>query len=60
MKKWRIEFPNKKSLKDHYGIDITTKIDWYEVKMHYVKTKGKISRLYKLSKKKWNEYGLAM
>lgn len=52
MKQWRIEFPNKKSLNDHYGIDITTKTDGYEVKMLYVKTKGKMGRLYKLSKKK--------
>lgn len=39
-------------------VDITIMQDGYEVKMQYFKIKGKISRLYKLSKKKWNKYEL--
>lgn len=60
MKQWRIEFPNKKALNDLYWIDIKTKTDRYEVKMLYIKTRGKMRRLYKLSKKKWNEYGFVI
>ncbi|KAK8848133.1 hypothetical protein M9Y10_019189 [Tritrichomonas musculus] len=46
-----IEFPNKRYLYDYYGIDINTISDGYEIKMRYVKNKGKMGRLYKLVKK---------
>ena len=45
------EFPNKRELYDYYGIDINTIPDGYEVKMRYIKVKGKRGRLYKLAKK---------
>ncbi len=45
------EFPNKRELYDYYGIDINTIPDGYEVKMRYIKVKGKMGRLYKLAKK---------
>ncbi|KAK8898244.1 hypothetical protein M9Y10_000522 [Tritrichomonas musculus] len=46
-----IEFPTKRYLYDYYGIDINTIPDGYEIKMRYVKNKGKMGRLYKLVKK---------
>ena len=42
------EFPNKKELYQHYGIDIASIPQGYEVKMRFVKTQGKMGRLYKL------------
>ena len=45
------EFPNKRELYDYYGIDINKIPDGYEVKMRYIKVKGKRGRLYKLAKK---------
>ena len=44
------EFPNKRELYQHYGIDIATVLHGYEIKMRYVKTQGKMGRLYKLAK----------
>ena len=51
------EFPNKRELYQHYGIDIATVLHGYEIKMRYVKTQGKMGRLYKLAKE-WDKYRL--
>ena len=45
------EFPKKSELYQHYGIDLATIPPGYEVKMRFVKTQGKMGRLYKLVKK---------
>ena len=46
-----IEFLNKRELYNYYWIDAKTIPVWHEVKMQYVKTNGKMGRLYKLVKK---------
>ena len=45
------EFSTKRELYDYYGIDMKSIPDGYEIKMRYVKTNGKMGRLYKLVKK---------
>ena len=45
------EFPNKRELYNHYGINITTIPDGYEVKMRYINTQGKMGGLCKLVNK---------
>ena len=45
------EFSTKRELYDYYGIDMKSIPDGYEIKMRYVKTNGKMGRVYKLVKK---------